>query len=99
MKPEKFYPNQLTSASMMSYEDFPLHKLLMTSDEKNDFRSESTLDILWGLTERVIRDRSASSKRPGPRWVSALQGARLDGLQCRPGGEGVYSDGSTPHVG
>ena len=65
MKPEKLYPSQLTSASMMSYEDFPTHKLLMTGDEKHDFRSESTLDVLWGLTERVLNVDPQAPDDPG----------------------------------
>ena len=65
MKPEKLHPSQLTSASMMSYEDLPSHKVLMTGNEKHYFSSESTLDVLSGLNERVPKDRAASSKRPG----------------------------------
>ena len=59
-----------------SYADLPRLMALMTGDEKHDFASESTLDVIWVLYDRGAvspataasesRDRFYLSKAPGP---------------------------------
>ena len=99
MKPEQLHPSQPMPESMMSYDDLSSHKALMIGDEQHDISSRSTPDKLWVLYNPGPQVRPASPKRASSRWVSALQGARSDGLHRIPSGEGVYSDGNTPHVG
>ena len=53
----------------MSYEDLPDLRTLMTGDEKHEIASESTLDVLWVLYDRVM---NVDPHDPRPRPVSAL---------------------------
>ena len=86
MRPVKFHPNQSTP-SKMSYEDLPRLKTLMTGDEKHELASESTLDVLWVLYDRVLkvdpqapddpyRDRFLLSKGHGPMAYYAVLAAK-----------------------
>ena len=101
MRPVDLHPNQPTLAPMMSYEDLLGLKTLMAGDEKHELASESTLDVftldvLWVLYDRILKvDPQAPDD---PDRDPALQGSRPDGLLCRSGAEGVYFDGSPPHV-
>ena len=87
MRPENLHPNEPTSAPMMSYEDLPGLRTLMTGDEKHDLASESTLDVLWVLYDRVLnvdpqapddpgRDRFLLSKGHGPMAYYAVLAAK-----------------------
>ena len=71
----------------MSYEDLPQLKTLMTGDEKHELASESTLDVLWVLYDRVLkvdprtpddpdRDRFLLSKGHGPMAYYAVLAAK-----------------------
>src|SRR5690242_14572884 len=70
-----------------SYEDLPGLMALMTGDEKHDLASESTLDVLWVLYDRVLRvspataasaprDRFYLSKGHGPMAYYAVLTAK-----------------------
>ena len=87
MRPEKLHPKPPTLASMMPFEDLPDLKTLMTGDEKHEFASESTLDVLWVLYDRVLkaypeapddrnRDRFLLSKGHGPMAYYAVLAAK-----------------------
>ena len=87
MRPEKLHPNPPTLALMMSYEDLPGLKTLVTRDEKHELASESTLDVLWVLYDRVLkvdpeapddpnRDRFLLSKGHGPMAYYAVLAAK-----------------------
>ena len=87
MRPEELLPNEPTSATMMSYEDLPGLRTLMTGDEKHELASESTLDVLWVLYDRVLkvdsqapddpdRDRFLLSKGHGPMAYYAVLAAK-----------------------
>ena len=76
-----------TPASVMSYEDLPGLLTLMTGDEKHDLSSESTLDVLWALYDRILkvdpqapddpdRDRFLLSKGHGPMAYYAVLAAK-----------------------
>ena len=71
----------------MSYEDLPRLLTLMTGDEKHEIASESTLDVLWVLYDRVMeidprapddpgRDRFLLSKGHGPMAYYAVLAAK-----------------------
>ncbi|MCY3959317.1 MAG: thiamine pyrophosphate-dependent enzyme [Chloroflexi bacterium] len=71
---------------VMSYEDLPALMTLMTGDEKHGHASESTLDVLWVLYDRVLkvdpqapddpnRDRFLLSKGHGPMAYYAVLAA------------------------
>lgn len=73
--------------SVMSYEDLPALITLMTGDEKHGRASESTLDVLWVLYDRVLtvdphapddpdRDRFLLSKGHGPMAYYAVLAAK-----------------------
>ena len=70
----------------MSYEDLPDLLTLMTGDEKHELASESTLDVLWVLYDRILkvdpqapddpnRDRFLLSKGHGPMAYYAVLAA------------------------
>ena len=71
----------------MSYEDLPHLSALMTGDEKHELASESTLDVLWVLYDRILnvdsrepddpgRDRFLLSKGHGPMAYYAVLAAK-----------------------
>ena len=85
MRPIEPPPTELSSP--MSYEDLPRLMALMTGDEKHDFSSESTLDVLWVLYDRILkvdsqapddpdRDRFLLSKGHGPMAYYAVLAAK-----------------------
>ena len=87
MRPMKLHPNQPTLASMILYEDLPGLKTLMAGDEKHELASESTLDVLWVLYDRILevdpqapddpdRDRFLLSKGHGPMAYYAVLAAK-----------------------
>ena len=49
-----------STLSRYSYENLPGLMALMTGDEKHDLASESTLDVIWVLYDRVLRITPAS---------------------------------------
>jgi transketolase len=70
-----------------SYEDLPGLMALMTGDEKHDLASESTLDVIWVLYDRILRtspaagpseprDRFYLSKGHGPMAFYAVLAAK-----------------------
>ena len=80
-------PTALPSASAPSYEDLPGITALLTGDEKHDLSSETTLDVLWVLYDRVLRvnpqapddperDRFLLSKGHGPIAYYAILAAK-----------------------
>lgn len=87
MRPANLHPSQPTGASMMTYDDLPALKTLMTGDEKHELASESTLDVLWVLYDRILkvdplepdhpdRDRFLLSKGHGPMAYYAILAAK-----------------------
>ena len=81
------HPSQQTLASNMSYKDLPCLSALMTGDEKHELASESTLDVLWVLYDRILkvdsqapddpnRDRFLLSKGHGPMAYYAVLAAK-----------------------
>jgi transketolase len=61
-----------------SYADLPSLMALMTGDEKHDLASESTLDVIWVLYDRVLvpSDRFYLSKGHGPMAYYAVLTAK-----------------------
>ena len=87
MRPVKLHTNQPTQGLGMSYEDLPHLSALMTGDEKHELASESTLDVLWVLYDRILkvdpqapddpgRDRFLLSKGHGPMAYYAVLAAK-----------------------
>ena len=87
MRPIKDLPNHPRPASTMSYADLLGLKTLMTGDEKHELASESTLDVLWVLYDRILevnpqapddphRDRFLLSKGHGPMAYYAVLAAK-----------------------
>ena len=87
MRPAEPHRNQQTPVPTMSYEDLPGLLTLMTGDEKHELASESTLDVLWVLYDRVLRvdpqapddpgrDRFLLSKGHGPMAYYAVMAAK-----------------------
>ena len=79
---------------MLSYEDLSGLMTLMTGDEKHELASESTLDVLWVLYDRILRvdpqapddpnrDRFLLSKGHGPMAYYAILAAKVDSLLKR----------------
>ncbi|MGN6791694.1 MAG: transketolase [Streptosporangiaceae bacterium] len=77
----------MSTPSCYSYADLPSLMALMTGDEKHDLASESTLDVIWVLYDRVLRvspwaaanesrDRFYLSKGHGPMAYYAVLTAK-----------------------
>ena len=98
MRPAKLHPSQPTPASMMSYEDLPGLKTLMTGDEKHELASESTLDVLWVLYDRVLKVDPQALDDPNRDRFLLSKGHGPDGLLYRSGGERVCPDGRPPNL-
>jgi len=62
----------------MSYDDLPALLTRLTGDEKHDWSALSTLDALWVLYDRVLRegDRFLLSKGHGPQAYYAVLAAK-----------------------
>ena len=77
----------MTTTTSVGYEDLPELLTLLTGDEKHDWSSLSTLDVLWVLYDRVLRvdprypddparDRFLLSKGHGPAAYYAVLAAK-----------------------
>ena len=87
MRPARLHSIQPAPPSIMSYEDLPHLKTLMIGYEKHELASESTLDVLWVLYDRILnvdpqaqddpgRDRFLLSKGHGPMAYYAVLAAK-----------------------
>jgi transketolase len=67
-----------TSDTSLGYEDLPALLTRLTGDEKHDWSALSTLDVLWVLYDRVLRDddRFLLSKGHGPAAYYAVLAAK-----------------------
>ena len=65
-------------ATQLGYDDLPALLTLQTGDEKHDWSSLSTLDVLWVLYDRVLSDddRFLLSKGHGPTAYYAVLAAK-----------------------
>src|ERR687888_471208 len=77
----------MTTTTSVGYEDLPELLTLLTGDEKHDWSSLSTLDVIWVLYDRVLRvdpgdpddparDRFLLSKGHGPAAYYAVLAAK-----------------------
>src|SRR5437660_9668534 len=64
--------------TMLGYDDLPELLTRLTGDEKHDWSSLSTLDVLWVLYDRVLEpdDRFLLSKGHGPMAYYAVLAAK-----------------------
>src|SRR5512146_823282 len=62
----------------LGYDDLPALMTRLTGDEKHDWSSASTLDVLWMLYDRILRpeDRFLLSKGHGPQAYYAVLAAK-----------------------
>jgi transketolase len=76
----KFYGVRMatTTTPTLGYDDLPALLTRLTGDEKHDRSSLSTLDVLWVLYDRVLReeDRFLLSKGHGPGAFYAVLAAK-----------------------
>jgi transketolase len=76
----KFYGVRMTATETapLTYDDLPALLVRLTGDEKHDRSSYSTLDVLWVLYDRVLRegDRFFLSKGHGPAAYYAVLAAK-----------------------
>jgi transketolase len=65
-------------STQLGYDDLPALLTRLTGDEKHDWSSLSTLDVLWVLYDRVLRDddRFLLSKGHGPTAYYAVLAAK-----------------------
>jgi transketolase len=65
-------------STQLGYDDLPALLTRLTGDEKHDWSSLSTLDVLWVLHDRVLRDddRFLLSKGHGPTAYYAVLAAK-----------------------
>lgn len=70
--------NTVTTTTALGYGDLPALLTRLTGDEKHDWSSLSTLDVLWVLYDRVLGedDRFLLSKGHGPAAYYAVLAAR-----------------------
>src|ERR1700742_2645507 len=77
----------MTTSTTLGYEDLPELLTLLTGDEKHDWSSLSTIDVLWVLYDRILRiapdhpddpgrDRFLLSKGHGPAAYYAVLAAK-----------------------
>jgi transketolase len=68
----------MATATTLGYDDLPALLTRLTGDEKHDWSSLSTLDVLWVLYDRVLRDddRFLLSKGHGPTAFYAVLAAK-----------------------
>src|SRR5437763_14449695 len=68
----------MTTMTTLGYDDLPGLLTRLTGDEKHDRSSFSTLDVLWVLYDRVLRqeDRFLLSKGHGPTAFYAVLAAK-----------------------
>src|SRR5256885_6916065 len=67
-----------TATHHLGYDDLPRLLIRLTGDEKHDWSSLSTLDVLWVLYDRVLGDddRFLLSKGHGPTAYYAVLAAK-----------------------
>ena len=68
----------MAATATLGYDDLPALLKRLTGDEKHDWSSLSTLDVLWVLYDRVLRedDRFLLSKGHGPTAYYAVLAAK-----------------------
>src|SRR5205823_11173564 len=68
----------MATTTTLGYDDLPDLLTRLTGDEKHDRSSLSTLDVLWVLYDRVLRDedRFLLSKGHGPAAFYAVLAAK-----------------------
>jgi transketolase len=68
----------MATTTSLGYDDLPALLQELTGDEKHDWSSLSTLDVLWVLYDRVLRDddRFLLSKGHGPAAYYAVLAAK-----------------------
>jgi transketolase len=68
----------MATTAKLRYDDLPALLVRMTGDEKHDWSSLSTLDVIWTLYDRVLRedDRFLLSKGHGPTAFYAVLAAK-----------------------
>ena len=68
----------MAATATLGYDDLPALLKRLTGDEKHDWSSLSTLDVLWVLYDRVLRedDRFLLSKGHGPTAFYAVLAAK-----------------------
>jgi len=68
----------MSTATTLGYDDLPGLIVRLTGDEKHDWSSLSTLDVLWTLYDRVLEagDRFLLSKGHGPAAYYAVLAAK-----------------------
>ena len=73
-----FYGVRMAIATTLGYDDLPALLARLTGDEKHDPSSFSTLDVLWVLYDRILRDedRFLLSKGHGPAAFYAVLAAK-----------------------
>ena len=69
---------RMATATTLGYDDLPALLTRLTGDEKHDQSSFSTLDVLWVLYDRILRDedRFLLSKGHGPAAFYAVLAAK-----------------------
>jgi transketolase len=69
---------RMATITTLGYDDLPALLTRLTGDEKHDRSSFSTLDVLWALYDRVLReeDRFVLSKGHGPAAFYAVLAAK-----------------------
>ena len=72
-------------APQLGYDDLPRLLTRMTGDEKHNPAAFSTLDVLWVLYDRVLREERPISALEGPRAERLLRGPRGKGPDPRRG--------------
>jgi transketolase len=74
----KSYGVDMTISTQLGYADLPRLLTIQTGDEKHDWSSHSTLDVLWVLYDRVLtpNDRFLLSKGHGPMAFYAVLAAK-----------------------
>ena len=68
----------MATTTTLSYDDLPALMTRLTGDEKHDWSSASTLDVLWVLYDRILGDddRFFLSKGHGPTAYYAVLAAK-----------------------
>jgi transketolase len=74
----RFYGVRVAATTTLGYDDLPSLLVRLTGDEKHDWSSLSTLDVLWVLYDRVLGkdDRFILSKGHGPTAYYAVLAAK-----------------------
>ena len=74
----------VSTTTRYSYADLPGLMAVMSGDEKHDMASESTLDVIWVLYDRVLRLSPATAAAgPGVPRPSAATKAQTSAARNR----------------